>query len=87
MSLTLLLVVLAAGVVFLLAGKLAFQPAKLLLRIGFSGFIGLAVLWLVNFAGAYVGFTIPLNPFTVLITGLLGVPGLAMLSVLEILIK
>ncbi len=87
MSLTLVFLVFAVGFITLLVGKLMFQPAKLLVKLGINSLIGILMLWLVNFLGSYVGFSIPLNPFTVIVTGLLGFPGLAMLGILEFLVR
>ena len=35
-----------------------------------------------NHFGALVGFSVPLNPFTALITGLLGLPGFLLVAAL-----
>jgi hypothetical protein len=37
--------------------------------------------------GSFIAFTIPLNFFTVLVTGILGLPGVAMLGLLQVIVK
>ncbi|MCS1352747.1 pro-sigmaK processing inhibitor BofA family protein [Mechercharimyces sp. CAU 1602] len=47
--------------------------------------VGAVVLFLLNLAGRWVDFQIPINPITALITGALGVPGLIYLIVVKAL--
>ena len=42
---------------------------------------GFACLWLVNLAAVYTGITIEINLITVLIAGILGIPGIIFLVV------
>ena len=87
MSLTLLIAIIALVIMGILLGGLLFQPKKLLFRLVTNSVIGLVILWLINFAGAYVGFNIPLNFITVIIAGAMGVPGLVMLVGIEWLVR
>ncbi len=54
---------------------------KLLLNAA-SGFIALVVL---NFFGAIVGLTLPINLINCLVTGILGLPGVVLLLLLKYL--
>lgn len=54
---------------------------KLLLNAA-SGFIALVVL---NFFGALVGLTLPINLINCLVTGILGLPGVVLLLLLKYL--
>jgi inhibitor of the pro-sigma K processing machinery len=46
---------------------------------------GIVGLWLLDFVLSVVGFTIPINFFTVVLVGFLGFPGAAILAVLQFL--
>ncbi|SMO93443.1 pro-sigmaK processing inhibitor BofA family protein [Melghirimyces algeriensis] len=46
--------------------------------------IGSVVLFLLNLAGDWVDFRIPINPVTSLITGILGVPGVLCLIAVKV---
>lgn len=87
MNITLILFI---GLFFLflifVVSKSVQQPGKLLSIAVVNSFIGLVILWIVNLAGSYVGFKLPLNAVTVLVTGFLGIPGLAMLGVLFLIV-
>lgn len=39
------------------------------------GVLGYVALWVINGLGLLVGLHLPLNPFTALVAGILGVPG------------
>ncbi|MBE3557489.1 MAG: pro-sigmaK processing inhibitor BofA family protein [Firmicutes bacterium] len=77
--------------VWIVAGALALvgiglpKVAKHLLRaigwVAFSGVFGAAVLFAVNWIGQSFHFAIPVNTVTALLSGILGVPGIALLAV------
>lgn len=46
---------------------------------------GIVGLWLLNFLLSILGFSIPINFFTIIIVGLLGFPGVLTLSILQLL--
>lgn len=74
----------ALGLVFF-AGKMLALPIKALGRLLLNGVIGGVVLFVLNMVGALVGFTIALNAFTALIAGTFGVPGVALLVLLRLI--
>lgn len=86
MLFTLLFLTLTLGVIWLFAGKILTQPGKLAVKLSIHTGVGLIILWVVDLVGAAVGFNIPLNFFTVMVTGLLGLPGLAMLGILRFIV-
>ena len=51
-----------------------------------NGIIGGVVLYLVNLFGGLIGLHAALNPFTALIAGTLGIPGVALVLVLPLLL-
>ncbi|HHY46194.1 MAG TPA: pro-sigmaK processing inhibitor BofA [Firmicutes bacterium] len=58
-------------------------PLKLLARLVLNGILGGALLWLFNLVGIRLGVTVPVNPVTALVAGLLGVPGVILLAALR----
>lgn len=77
----------AFGIVLIyLIGRVFFMPIKLVLRLIYNGLIGGVMLWVLNFVGAYFGFTIAINPITALIAGFLGMPGIIILVLFKLFI-
>ncbi len=77
-----LLLVLGALVVTA-AARLFAAPLRLALRLLLSALFGLAALLAVNLAGSITGVTLGLNLPNALVVGVLGVPGLALLLLLQ----
>lgn len=75
------------GLVLLyLLGWLLMSPMKWLLKAVLWAVLGALTLVLVNLIGKPFGVDIALNPITALTAGLLGVPGVAMMLLLEVLL-
>ena len=55
-------------------GRLLLVPGKWLWRLVLNSLVGALLMWLVNLFSGLTGFTVAINPFTVLITGLLAYP-------------
>jgi inhibitor of the pro-sigma K processing machinery len=87
MSITLLLMLVSCALGLLLLGKLVSKPGTLIKKLLFNSVIGIVIIWILNSLGSFVAFTIPLNFFTVLVTGILGLPGVAMLGLLQVIVK
>jgi inhibitor of the pro-sigma K processing machinery len=62
------------------------MPIKLVFRLVYNALIGGAMLWVVNFVGGHIGFTIAINPVTALVAGFLGLPGVILLILFKIFI-
>lgn len=69
-----------------LIGRMFLMPIKLVFRLIYNALIGGALLWVLNFIGGHVGFTIAINPVTALIAGFLGLPGVILLILFKIFI-
>jgi len=69
-----------------LLGSILLKPLKLIFKLVVNSFFGLILLWAFNFIGAFFNFFIPLNLLTVLIAGFLGLPGLILLIILNLII-
>lgn len=74
----------AFGLVLLyVIGYILLVPIKIILKLILNGIIGGLVLVVLNFFGSFLQLYIPINPFTALITGLLGIPGILMILFLK----
>jgi len=76
---TLIIPVLLA--VFLI--RMLLLPMKLLCKLLIHSLCGFLCLWLLNTVSAFTGIFLPVNAVTVAIAGLLGLPGIALIAILE----
>ena len=58
-------------------------PAKVLWKLVVNALLGAVILFLFNFVGGFFSLSIPINALNALITGVLGVPGVILLLVLQ----
>lgn len=77
-------IILAALVVILLAKYVFSFNAKRIIELIINAVLGLVILWLLNTFGASLGINIPLNIITALVVGVLGVPGVIILVLLNL---
>ena len=63
--------------------RLLYKPLKLLLRLALSSALGFGALWLLQYTAAYTGISLGLNLFNLLTVGVLGLPGLGLLVLLQ----
>jgi len=76
----------ALGLVLLyLLGWLLVAPLKVVLKLILNGILGGIVLFVLNLVGGLFGVTIALNPWTALVAGLLGLPGIVLLYILKLI--
>lgn len=68
-----------------IALRLICVPVKWGLRLCSHGFSGLACLWLLNTVSGFTGLVLPINAATVLLSGFFGIPGTALVVLLEML--
>ncbi len=55
-------------------------PLKVLGKLVLNAVMGAITLVLINIIGGFFNFTLPINAFTSLIVGLMGVPGVAIIA-------
>ncbi len=82
------IVVFALAVGFSLIGlliKILKGPMKLALKIFLHALMGFVFLFIFNFVGAWVELNIPMTWPSAIITGVLGVPGVVLLLILQII--
>jgi inhibitor of the pro-sigma K processing machinery len=67
-------------------GWLLLVPLRRILGLLVNSVLGVLALLLVNFIGQSFGYAIFINPFTALLVGFLGVPGVALAAVLQLIL-
>lgn len=65
--------------------RLLLMPLKLGFKIVIHCACGFVCLWLLNSVSGFTGIFFPINAVTVLVSGVLGLPGIAILAVLAVL--
>lgn len=65
--------------------RLLLMPLKLGFKIAVHCACGFVCLWLLNSVSGFTGIFFPINAVTVLVSGVLGLPGIAILAVLAVL--
>lgn len=80
-------IALMAVPVFMAAGllRLLLMPIRPVCRLLLHSGCGFVYLWLVNSLAPFTGIVLPVNPVTALTAGFLGLPGIAFLTLLEIM--
>ncbi len=74
----------AAGLVLMFVFcRIFIKPIKWLLKLLINGVLGGLILAAVNFVGGFAGITILINPLSALLAGLLGVPGVILVIILQ----
>ncbi len=66
--------------------QVLFKPVKLLWKLAINSLMGLVLLLIFNYIGAYFQFDLPVNIITVLIAGFLGLPGIILLICFQLLV-
>lgn len=67
-----------------IVGYLLLVPMRFLWRMAAGAVLGAVALFIINFFGALVGFSVAINPFTALAVGLLGLPGAVLVVALQL---
>lgn len=65
--------------------KMMVLPLRLCARLALHGGCGFLCLWLVNSVSIFTGVYIPVNTVTALTAGFLGVPGIGVMVLLEMM--
>ncbi len=86
MAIAIIVFMLAVGISLIgLLFKILKGPMKLALKIFLHALMGFVFLFIFNFVGAWVGLSIPVNWLNAIITGVLGVPGVVLLLIAQII--
>ena len=80
-----LTIILTAIVVLLLAKFVFHVSIKRIIELIINIILGIIVLWIINKFGGSLGINIPLNIITGLVVGILGLPGVIILLLLNLI--
>ena len=80
-----LTMIITAIVVLLIAKFLLHVNVRRLIELIINIILGLVILWLLNRFGGSLGISIPINIITALVVGILGVPGVIILLLLNLI--
>ena len=69
-----------------LVGYLLLVPMRFMWRLLAGGVLGALALMAINLLGGLVGFSVAVNPFTAMAVGFLGLPGVALVTALQLLL-
>lgn len=84
MDITTILAVAGAGALLLiLSAKALSAPLRLAVRAGLNTLLGFGTLLLLNATEFFTGLSLGLNLFNALVVGILGVPGLGLLLLVQ----
>ena len=65
--------------------RMLLLPLKLILKLVLHSGSGFLCLWLLNTVSGFTGVYLPVNAITVAIAGFLGIPGIGIIALLEVL--
>ena len=65
--------------------RLLLLPIRWITKVGIHGTFGFLCLWVLNSVSGITGVYLPINAVTVLIAGILGVPGIGLIGALEMM--
>lgn len=82
---TVIFVLFAIALIFLIA-KLATAPVQMMLKLLTNSLVAVVILCFISMIGDSWGVHLPINPITVLLIAILGLPGLLLVAVLYFLL-
>ncbi len=77
-----ILIPVALAIAFL---RLCMAQIKWIWKLGINSLAGFISLWLLNLISGYTGIFFPINFLTACIAGFLGIPGILLLTLLQII--
>lgn len=75
--------IIAGLLILLLFFKIFTKPIKWILKLLLNALLGLVILVVVNYFGAFVGLKITIGWVSALVAGILGLPGVVLLLLIE----
>lgn len=78
-----ILFVFFAIIVIILIAKLATAPVQTMLKLLINSLSAVILLCLISMIGQYYNFHLPINPATILLIAILGLPGLLLIAILH----
>lgn len=86
LSITTLLAFLLGLVLLYIVGMLLVIPIKILVKLLLNGIFGGLLLFVFNLVGGLFGLFIAINPLNAIIVGFLGIPGVILLLILQMIL-
>ena len=86
MDVKMLIVYIACIIGIFIIGKIFIVPIKVIMKLILNTILGAILLYIINIRGASFNFHIGINLITTLVTGILGIPGVILLILLQIFI-
>ena len=80
-----LTMILVAVIVLLVAKFILNLNLRRIIELAINIVLGILVLWLLNKFGGSLGISIPINVITALVVGILGIPGVIILVLLNLI--
>lgn len=80
------LIIAVAAILLWLVIKIFATPIRWAFKLLLNALLGFVILFVVNFLGAYIGLHITVGWISALVAGLLGIPGIILLILIENLI-
>ncbi|SHH23065.1 inhibitor of the pro-sigma K processing machinery [Thermosyntropha lipolytica DSM 11003] len=74
-------------VIIYIITQVVLKPIKILGKLIINSVLGLILLIVTNYIGAFFAFKVAINLLTVLIAGFLGIPGVLLLICFQMLLK
>ena len=65
--------------------RLLLRPIRLVFKLALYSASGFLCLWLLNTTSGFTGIYLPINAVTVLISGIMGIPGIGLVALLEVM--
>ncbi len=84
MDIKILLIYVACIIGIMIIGKIFIIPIKIIIKLIINSILGAILLYLINLIGVMWGLHIGINLITVIIVGVLGIPGAILLAILSI---
>ena len=63
--------------------RIFIRPIRWFLKVTLNGILGGLILAAINFVGGFAGITLVINPFSALMAGFLGIPGIILVVLLQ----
>ena len=73
------------ALISVIAIRALFVPMKWIFRLALHSGCGFLCLWILNSVSGFTGLVLPINAVTVLMSGTLGAPGIALIGLLELI--
>lgn len=84
MDMSVILPYIGAIVIFFIVLKLLALPLKIIIKLVLNGIIGGLIIFGINFIGANFGFMLPLEWWSAILVGILGIPGAIIILLIQL---